>query len=175
VHAVTVRRADTSDASALAELAARTFTQAFAAQNRPEDIALHLARAYGVTQQTAELADPAMTTLVAEQDVALVAFAQLRVGPAPSSVRGVHPVELARFYVDQAWHGKRVAQQLMQAAEDEALRRGASPLWLGVWEHNPRAIAFYRTCGFVPVGTHVFTVGEDPQTDIVMERFVGNS
>ena len=58
----------------------------------------------------------------------------------------------------------------MQAAIDEAQRRGHDTLWLGVWEHNPRARAFYRKWGFVEVGTHIFVLGSDPQTDILMQR-----
>ena len=69
-----IRRGAPSDAAALADFAARTFADAFAADNRPEDMEAHLAKAYGVPQQTQELADPHVISLLAFQDGSLIAF-----------------------------------------------------------------------------------------------------
>lgn len=166
----TIRLARPADAAALAELAARTFREAFGADNRPEDLALHLATAYGPAQQTRELADPTILTLVADEGGVLVAFAQLRRGAPPASVVGADPIELWRFYVAADWHGRGLAQQLMARVVDAARGAGAATLWLGVWERNPRAIAFYLKAGYSEVGTHLFVVGTDPQTDRIMTR-----
>ena len=167
---VVIRAGEASDAAALAELAARTFRETFAADNRPEDLALYMARSYGVAQQEGELLDPAVATLLAEVDGQLAGYAQLREGTAPACVSGEAPVELWRLYVAQAWHGRGVAQTLMRAVETEANRRGARTLWLGVWERNDRAKAFYEKTGFTDVGSHTFMVGTDPQTDRILVR-----
>jgi GNAT superfamily N-acetyltransferase len=159
-----------TDAAALAELAARTFRETFAANTPPEDMALYLANAYGTPQQRAELADPDITTLLVEADRQLAGYAQLRTGVAPKCVTGELPVELWRFYVAQSWHGCGVAQALMQSVELEAHRRGARTLWLGVWERNARAKAFYQKSGFSDAGSHVFMVGTDAQTDRILVR-----
>lgn len=166
----TIRPAVPADAAALAELAERTFRDAFAADNRPEDLALYLATAYGPAQQARELADPAITTLVAESGGLLIAFAQLRHGQAPARVNGPSPIELWRFYLAAEWHGRGLAQELLARVLDTARQAGAATLWLGVWERNPRALAFYRKAGFVEVGEHTFVVGTDPQTDRIMVR-----
>ena len=79
-------------------------------------------------------------------------------------------MELKRFYIDRAWQGAGLAQALMRATLDAAIVSGARTLWLGVWEHNPRAIAFYRKFGFVEVGMHDFMLGRDRQTDLIMAR-----
>jgi len=163
-----IRKAEVSDAEELALFAARTFSETFGGENTPEDLALHLAKAYGPAQQGAELRDPAWTTLLAEEGTTLAGYAQIRTGPAPSCVTGESPIELYRFYVDSPWQGRGVAGVLMQAVKDRARRRGANSLWLGVWERNARAQAFYRKHGFVKVGRQVFVVGTDPQTDDVM-------
>lgn len=163
-----IRPGATTDASALAALAARTFQDTFAAENRPEDMALHMASAYGTPQQHTELADPDITTLLVELDGQLTGYAQLRTGPPPECVTGESPIELWRFYVDRAWHGHGVAHALMREVKSEAERRGGRTLWLGVWERNGRARAFYQKHGFVDVGSHVFMVGTDPQTDRIM-------
>jgi GNAT superfamily N-acetyltransferase len=167
---IVIRRGAASDATSLAELAARTFQETFAADNRPEDMALYLASAYGASQQQNELIDPDITTLLAEVDGQLAGYAQLRPGEVPECVAGESPIELWRFYVAQSWHGRGVAHALMRQVDIEAARRSARTMWLGVWEHNARAKAFYGKNGFVDVGSHVFMVGTDAQTDRIMVR-----
>jgi ribosomal protein S18 acetylase RimI-like enzyme len=167
---ITVRQGMPSDADRLARFAARAFEEAFGAENDPADMALYLSGAYGFAQQSRELADPGMATLVAEVDRTLAGFAQLRGGDPPGVVAGRRPLELWRFYVDRSWQGRGVAQALMDAVVAEAGRRGAGVLWLGVWERNARARAFYRKCGFEDVGTQPFMLGTDRQTDRIMSR-----
>jgi ribosomal protein S18 acetylase RimI-like enzyme len=166
----TIRRAILTDAPALAALAAHTFEQTFGADNTPEDLALHLATAYGVDQQSREIQDVSIITLVAEHEKELVAFSQLRLGGAPACVTGPAPIEIQRFYLSGEWHGRGLAQQLMDASFAAAREAGAQTVWLGVWERNPRAIAFYRKLGYRDVGAHVFVVGTDPQTDRILTR-----
>ncbi len=167
---VTVRPAVSADAARLAEFGARLFSETFAAHNAPADMAIYLGRTYGVPQQSAELDDPAMTTILAEADRRLAGYAQMRAGPAPEPVDGHPPIELLRFYVDRRWQGSGLARTLMRAVDDEAARRGAAVLWLAVWERNERAKAFYLKCGFHDVGSKVFVLGTDRQTDRVMAR-----
>lgn len=167
-----IRTGTISDAALLAELAARTFRESFGAENTPEDMALHLARTYGEAMQRRELADPALTYLIAEVDGATAAYALVRAGPAPGCVTGKGPIEVLRFYVERPWQGRGVAQTLMAACESEARRRGGQTLWLGVWERNERARRFYQKMEFVDVGSQRFVVGNDPQTDRVLSRQV---
>ena len=163
-----IRRGVVEDAAVLADLARTTFHDAFAATNDPADMALHLQRAYGVSQQTAELEDPGITTLLAEKDGLAIAYAQIRHHHVPECVTTDAPLELWRFYVDRGWHGRGVAPALMDRVKSEARLRGARTLWLGVWEHNARARAFYAKCGFIDAGEHIFVFGTDRQTDLVM-------
>lgn len=169
-EAIRVRRAEAADAKALAELAARTFADAFGDSNTAEDMALHLTTKYGEAQQGAEIADPEIDVLVAEIDGAMAGYAMVHGGETPACVTLDAPMELWRFYVDRAWHGRGVAQALMEAVDEAARERGADALWLSVWEHNPRAQAFYSKCGFFQAGTKPFVVGTDVQTDWVMLR-----
>jgi diamine N-acetyltransferase len=163
-----LRRAVPADAALLAEFAARAFSDTFAADNRPEDMAAHLADRFGVRQQTEELANPDVVTLLVETEGRLIAFAQVRRFPPPDCVTGEAPVELGRFYVDRSWHGRGLAQRLMAAAREAGRELGGRTLWLGVWERNPRAITFYGKCGFRDVGSQAFLLGSDPQTDRIM-------
>ena len=167
-----VRRATPADAAALTAFGRRVFAQTFEAGNDPSDLTTYLDGAYVETRQQAELADPGLETLLLEVEDALIAFAQLRDGPPGAGVTGARPIELWRFYVDFEWHGRGVAQTLMAAVEDAARARGSSTLWLGVWERNVRAQAFYRKQGFTVVGSQIFTLGTDPQRDLVMAKGV---
>jgi len=167
---LSIRRAVPEDAGQLADFGASTFRETFARDNRPEDMALYLSRAYGLSQQGAELADPEITTLLAEADGRLAGYAQLRAKAVPGCVTGSTPLELWRFYVAASWHGQGIAKALMEHVLMEARTRQAQTLWLAVWERNERAKAFYRKCGFVDVGSQVFVLGTDVQSDRVMAR-----
>ena len=102
----------------------------------------------------------------------LAGFAQLRWGNSPDCVIGARPGELQRLYVLESWHGQGIAQQLMQASIEAMQQRGSDCLWLGVWECNYRALAFYKKAGFVAVGEHVFHLGSSAQRDLLLTRAV---
>ncbi len=163
-----IRNAIPGDAAGLAQIAEQTFRETFAALNRAEDMDLHCSRSYGETLQATEISDPGRNTLLVEHEDRLIGYAQLRWGEAPACVVALRPGEIQRLYVLADWHGHGVAQELMTASIAEARHRRADAIWLGVWERNPRALAFYRRCGFVEVGDHVFPLGNDPQRDLVM-------
>jgi ribosomal protein S18 acetylase RimI-like enzyme len=165
-----VRRARTNDAAALALLAERTFRAAFGHRNTRANMDVHCVNAYGETTQAHEIADPRVETFVCEDEAELIGYAQLRWGPAPACVVATKPAEIRRIYVERQWHGGRIAQALMSELLAAALVGGADRIWLGVWEHNPRAIAFYEKFGFTRVGHHVFLLGNDPQHDLVLSR-----
>jgi diamine N-acetyltransferase len=163
-----IRRATPADAPLIASLGADTFVKSFGEQNTPENLAKHLAKAFGDDIQRRELTDPAITYLIAEQDGRTAGYAQVREGDAPECIEGPSPVEVRRFYVVHEFHGTGIAQALMDACADEARQRGGRTLWLGVWDQNPRAIRFYRKWGYEDVGGQTFMLGDDPQQDRVL-------
>jgi ribosomal protein S18 acetylase RimI-like enzyme len=168
--APTLRPATPADARALAALAECTFRDTFAAHNSPQNMDAHCRAHYGEALQAAEIARADHVTLVVDAHGALLAYAQLRWGAAPACVSSRQAGEIRRFYVDASWHGKGIAQALMQGCLEALQARGSRAVWLGVWEHNPRASAFYRKWGFMEVGEHCFAVGDDPQRDVILER-----
>ncbi len=167
---LSVRSATESDAADLAALAERTFRATFADANDAADLDAHCARSYGTALQRDEILDPGMRTLLADTGRAMAGYAQVRLDSPKDCVAARQPAELLRIYVDADWHGRGVAQALMNASLDAAVEAGCDRIWLGVWEHNPRAIAFYRKLGFEAVGEHRFLLGDDPQRDVVMAR-----
>ena len=167
---IAIRPAVAEDAASLAGFGARTFRETFGADNTPENMALYVEANYRPERQEAELRDPGIITLLVEDGRRLAGFVQLREGPAPDSIPAEEPIEIWRFYVDRAWHGRGVAQSLMMASLEAAMTRRARTVWLCVWERNLRAQAFYRKCGFEDRGAKEFMLGQDRQIDRVMMR-----
>jgi len=153
----------------LSELGAKTFYDTFAKDNTPEDMALYLKNSFSQEIQFAELSAPENIFLIIEAENTPVGFVQLIMDSREELIKGTKPLEVRRIYAAREFIGKGVGKELMSASIEEAKHRGCDCVWLGVWEKNPRAIAFYKKWGFQEVGTHVFTVGNDPQTDLIME------
>ena len=168
-----VRRASPSDALALAAFAATAFFDTYAADNTPEDMATYVAESFGEAQLRSELADPSCTILIAERDGELAGYIMLRQGAMPSGAsvdaRG-KAIEVARLYAGKRWIGTGLGSTLMQTGLDVAGACGGEWIWLGVWERNVRAIAFYSRWGFSDVGSQLFQLGADRQTDRIMAR-----
>ncbi len=171
-----IRKAIGRDAAALHEIAESTFRETFGPFNTREDMDLHCSRFFTREAQARELADPAIETLVVDDpgpgSARLIAYAQLRSGPAPPAIDARSPLEIQRFYVRSGFRGTGLAQALMTAAVERAREHGAGTIWLGVWEKNPRAFRFYQKCGFREFGAHTFVLGTDPQRDLLMRRDV---
>ena len=167
-----IRRAQENDALALSVLAERTFREAFADSNTTANMQLHCAANYGPHLQLAEIRDSSRETWVVESHSRLVAYVQLRFDATSPMISGERPVEIQRFYVDAAHHGAGLAHQLMAHVVARAAAAGSTVLWLGVWERNPRALAFYRKWRYEVVVDHIFMVGDDPQRDLIMRRDV---
>jgi GNAT superfamily N-acetyltransferase len=165
-----IRRGVVGDADELSAAAERWFRETFSADNTAEDMAIYCAGAFSPDIQRAQLTDPAVETLLLHDSRGrLTAYAQLRDG-GPDGITLPAPIELWRFYVDSAHHGRGLAAHLMAAVEDAARARRAKTLWLGVWEKNHRARAYYRKAGFLDIGSHEFRLGHDLQTDHLLSR-----
>lgn len=163
-----------ADAALLAELGAVSFRESVAAESDANDLALYLAEAFGVAQQRCELLEPGSVFVIAEIDAAAIGYARLRARdlPQPLASSAIAAVELARIYVRRAEWGRGVGAALLAATLDAARERDAGLIWLGVWERNARAIAFYEKAGFTKVGRKIFQLGHDAQHDWVMARLL---
>ncbi len=163
-----MRRGLVSDAEQLATFAASTFLEAFGDGTDADDMRAHLAATYRPDLQARELADPNIITWLALRDARIVAYAQVRrAAAAPPCVLVPDAVEVQRFYADRCERGTGLALHLMEHALEAARELGGRHAWLGVWERNARAMAFYRKAGFVEIGSTYYTVGSERQTDRV--------
>ena len=167
---VTIRPAVLEDAAILADLGARTFRETFETLCSPGDLVAFITATYSETIQRSELADPDRPGLVLELDGVPSGFVQLRLGHREPCVTANRPVELQRIYVLRAFHGGGFGEALMRASVELARAWGADALWLGVWEHNDRALAFYGRWGFCEAGDHVFRIGQQIDRDLILVK-----
>ena len=167
-----IRQATVDDAKLLTDLAYTTFWDAFAhhPKNAPDDLNHYMRQAFNVEQIATELSDDKNIFLIAELDGDAAGYSKIIVDNIEPGITAERPVELSRLYSHQKHLGQGVGQSLMDACFERAREEGRDVMWLGVWEYNPRAQRFYEKNGFRVVGSHVFQLGEDPQTDLLMQR-----
>ena len=159
-------------AEVLAPLAVKIFNDTFAENplNKPEDMQAYIAESMSVKAFRAELEDANSIFLIAEIDDNSIGYAMLREGTTEDCVADKNPIELNRLYILHEFHGKGIAEKLMNKCFEIALEKHYKTMWLGVWEFNYRATRFYEKLGFKKVGNHIFQLGSDAQTDLVMEK-----
>ncbi len=167
-----LRKANLSDLPELLMLARTSFLQAFTAGNKPENVQAYLDEAFTEARLTQELEHPASTFLVASLAGKFVGYTKLNLSAAQTDVQDPDSVEVARLYtLEEVW-GKGVGQCLLDAALDFAKEKGMTYVWLGVWEHNARAIRFYEKNGLRIFGSHPFPFGDEIQNDWLMRMEV---
>lgn len=175
IDVLTVRPAVDTDVPALAALAARTFPLACPPGTATADIETFVAASLSENAFRGYLRDEDRRVLVADHDGVLVGYTMLGLRPPDdpdvrAAVRDIPAVEVNKMYADPAAHGRGAAGALMEAAVDAARDLGRASLWLGVNHANARAQAFYRKCGFSPVGHRRFALGDVLHEDFVFER-----
>jgi len=170
-----IRALRADEATPYSAFAERLFRETYTDGYDPADIDEYVAHAFSPLQQWRELTEPGGRVLVIEDSRnGLLGFAHLRQSPAPPPLGNRHAVEISRFYVDRPWHGHGIARVLMSACIAEARSRGADALWLLVYQHNPRAVAFYEKSGFQKSGTAKFQLGKRVDDDWLMVRSIAS-
>lgn len=172
IEEIKTRQAKAEDAEMLAELCLKTFWDAFHEhpENAPEDMADYMEKAFSVETLRAELAEENSIFLIAEIEDESAGYAKIMLGNIENGITAERPIELNRLYAHQKFLGKGVGQKLMDGCFEIASENSCDVMWLGVWEFNPRAQAFYRKYGFYEVGRHVFQLGSDAQIDLLMQK-----
>jgi GNAT superfamily N-acetyltransferase len=166
--ALSLSVAEFTDLALLLDIAQTSFVQAFTEGNKPENVQAYLSEAFTPVQLEKELRNPASIFLLASLEGKLVGYTKLNLAAAQTDVQDPESLEVARLYtLEEVW-GKGVGQFLLDAALDFAKEKGKTFVWLGVWEHNARAIHFYKKNGFKAFGSHPFPFGDEIQTDWLM-------
>jgi ribosomal protein S18 acetylase RimI-like enzyme len=171
---INVRQISIQDLPALQTIGRKTFAETFAEGNSEENLALYLAEGFSNEKLTKELENKNSQFYFAEMDGRVLGYLKVNTGNAQSEQQDPDALEIERIYVLQEFHGKEVGLALYEKAFSIAREKNAPYIWLGVWEHNPRAIRFYKKQGFVEFDKHIFQLGDDAQTDILMKLSLPN-
>lgn len=169
---ITAREATTNDWSLLQEIGRKTFYETFAASNTPENMEKYLKEGFSEDKLRMELSDRNSQFYLALMNDRAIGYLKLNMGLSQTEMRDSSGLEIERIYVLQEVQGKKVGQALYAKAMEVALRLDVDYVWLGVWEENKRAINFYTKNGFVAFDQHVFKLGDDEQTDIMMKKIL---
>lgn len=169
---IEIRQATIEDAEMLADLAYKTFWDAFHEhpENAPEDMADYMEKAFNIETIRDELDEDNSIFLIAEIQTEAAGYAKIKFGVIEDGITAENPIELNRLYSHQEFLGCGVGPALMDECFRIAEEHDCDVMWLGVWEFNPRAQAFYKKYGFYEVGKHVFQLGSDPQIDLLMQK-----
>jgi len=158
----------------LQQIGRQTFSETFAESNTAENMAKYLEEAYSHEKLIAELNDPNSIFYFAMMGQDVIGYLKLNMGASQTEVKDNDALEIERIYVLKSFQGKRVGQLLFDKAIKIAKEQHVAYVWLGVWEENKRALQFYTKNGFVEFDQHVFVLGDEAQTDIMMKLELSN-
>lgn len=159
-----------SDISLLQDISQKTFLETFSVYNTEENMATYLRDSLSIEKLEKEMAQPGSQFYFAKKNERIIGYLKLNTGAAQNELKEDNALEIERIYVLSEFHGKGVGQSLYQEAITIAREKNVDYVWLGVWEHNNRAIAFYNKNGFEVFDRHLFRLGDDVQTDYMMKK-----
>lgn len=159
-----------TDAEALQQIAQQSFCETFAAINTKEDMERYCNTALGLPRLREELATEGSRFYFIYCEDGLAGFIKLNTDDAQTEKKGGTALEIERIYILEKYQGKKLGQLLIDYAVNQALEMKKEFVWLGVWEHNQKALAFYEKNGFYQIGAHTFMLGNDAQTDLLQRK-----
>lgn len=173
METIHVKQAFSAQLAALQKLGRQTFYETFASSNTRENLEAYMEESFNTLQLQKELADPDSQFFIAYDHEQAIGYLKINTGAAQTEPLP-NALEIQRIYVLKNYLGKAIGQLLFNKAVEVAKEKKVDSIWLGVWEKNARAIQFYKKNGFVEFDRHIFQLGDDPQTDLLMRVPVAN-
>ncbi|MED4189580.1 GNAT family N-acetyltransferase [Halalkalibacterium halodurans] len=167
---VEIKRCNREHLQMLQEISIVTFNDTFKDQNSPENMNTYLEKAFNLMQLEKELANPASQFFFIYFKNEVAGYLKINTDDAQSEELGEESLEIERIYIRKEFQGKGLGKVLINKAMEIALRQNKNKIWLGVWEKNENAIAFYQKMGFVPRRAHSFYMGDEEQIDMIMTK-----
>jgi ribosomal protein S18 acetylase RimI-like enzyme len=171
---IDIEKVTINNVDQLQKIGRQTFYETFSESNTVENMKSYLENAFSADKIKNELSDENAEFYFAKIDEKIIGYLKLNFGQSQTERKDDKAIEIERIYVLKEFQGKKVGQILYEKAIEIAKYKKADYVWLGVWEDNPRAIRFYKKNGFVEFDKHIFKLGEDEQTDIMMKLILTN-
>jgi diamine N-acetyltransferase len=169
---ITINQADLNDLSVIQQVGRDTFLETFARSNTEADMRKYLDDSFNEERVRTELTNPDSLFFIAWEAGNPIGYLKVNTGQAQTELQDESALEIERIYVKSAYHSQKVGHRLYEKALEIAQSLAKSYMWLGVWEENPRAIRFYEKNGFATFDKHIFMVGDDAQTDLLMRKYL---
>ncbi|MFY9151850.1 MAG: GNAT family N-acetyltransferase [Prolixibacteraceae bacterium] len=169
---IELKRVTIADLQDLQLISRQTFQETFAAVNTKENLEKYLTDSFNDQKMTAEIENPDSEFYFALLNNQAVGYLKVNFGESQTDLNDEKAMELERIYVLKEFHGKKVGQVLFEKALQIAKQHDLEYIWLGVWEHNHKAKKFYQKNGFTEFDKHLFILGNDRQTDLLMKMDV---
>lgn len=166
---ITIRKATLNDIEQLQKIGRETFFETFSSSNTEENMRKYLEEGFSIEKLTDELNNENSAFYFALSETKVIGYLKINFGASQTELKDEKALEIERIYVLKEFHGKKVGQILYEKAIEIAKQKNSDYVWLGVWEENLRAISFYKKNGFVEFDKHIFKLGNDEQTDIMMK------
>ncbi len=158
----------------LQEIGRKTFSETFSENNTEESMNEYLETSFTIEKLKSELTDENSEFYFAKLNDEVIGYLKLNIGSSQTEIKSDNALEIERIYVSKDFHGNKVGQILYEKAIEIASQKNVDYVWLGVWENNQRAIKFYQKNGFVEFDKHIFRLGNEEQTDIMMKLNLKN-
>ncbi|SNR92957.1 GNAT family N-acetyltransferase [Flavobacterium sp. ov086] len=171
---IEVKRITINELAQLQKIGRQTFQETFSDSNSEENMKNYLDEGFSTEKLTAELNNKDSEFYFATLENNVIGYLKVNFGESQTELKDNKALEIERIYVSKDFHGKKVGQLLYDKAIEVARQKNNEYVWLGVWEENLRAINFYTKNGFVEFDKHVFKLGNDEQTDIMMKLKLTN-
>ena len=169
METIEISKVTINDLDQLQKISRQTFFETYSALNTEENMTKYLQENFSIKNLSIELKNENSEQYFAVLEGKVIGYLKLNFGIAQTELKNNKSIEIERIYVLKDFHGKNIGQQLYEKAINIARDKNADYIWLGVWVENPRAIRFYKKNGFIEFDKHIFKLGEDEQTDIMMK------
>ncbi|MBX3254140.1 MAG: GNAT family N-acetyltransferase [Chitinophagaceae bacterium] len=167
---IQIKEVTLNDIGQLQHIGRQTFYETFSDVNTEENIKKYLAGSFSIQKLTDELNNGFSQFYFAELDGKTIGYLKINFGAAQSELKDPKSLEIERIYVLREFHGMKTGQILCEKAIEIAKQKNLDYVWLGVWEENKRALHFYKKNGFIEFDKHIFRLGDEEQTDIMMKK-----
>ncbi|MBM7097581.1 GNAT family N-acetyltransferase [Bacillus sp. H-16] len=165
---IILKKCTLEDSRNLQEIGCETFNETFRDQNSPENMKAYLEKAFNLKQVEKELSNDSSQFFIVYLENEVAGYLKVNTGDAQSEEMGDESLEIERIYIKRNFQKHGLGKYLLNKAIEIALEQNKHKIWLGVWEQNESAIAFYKRMGFVQTATHSFYMGDERQIDLIM-------
>jgi ribosomal protein S18 acetylase RimI-like enzyme len=167
---IVLKKASAGDLETLQQIGKKTFYETFAKHNSEEEMQKYLSESFASEKLLKELNTPDSQFFIVWEEENPVGYLKINLGASQTELQDQASMEIERIYVKSSHHGKKVGQLLYDKALEIALQQQKKYIWLGVWEENKRAVSFYSKNGFTQFDKHIFRLGDEEQTDLMMKK-----